>query len=453
MKFSDVIRLSFLNIRCNIKMALSIIIGLIVMLLVILTSVAYGFTMNNHISDIIKNNSSLTYNSTSMMKTLSEAEIQKFKNDSRVEGIKLLYIYQYGEYCEDVSNGSYQFNKYSPSVDLDQAVVSFDNNEYQGINDYSFDFNVEDAKFASRTQMSVNLNINVMNIDNIQFSSGELQEFQNKFHSSEIFVAGGKMTKNNQIMLSEYILSKFGITYPPEQCIGKKLTVLLKTENGNIPVLKDYEICGIIKTDFFRINSRKSTSHIIVSSADMKYCHLLSREIYSKNFRDAISFYNDNSSTGSINMSDALKEFSEIEAQQLLFNEVVIVIGFVLIAAVVLFVYFVIYFYFKKRNRYVCIQKAIGLYNFKIYVMIFFELIMLGICSIIIAVPLYIVLTEILNGIFINAVASSFFITPYASVIAIIASFVFLVVFTLIISAVEFLKTTDYSVVNREKII
>ena len=39
------------------------------------------------------------------------------------------------------------------------------------------------------------------------------------------------------------------------------------------------------------------------------------------------------------------------------------------------------------------------------------------------------------------------------SVIAIIASFVFLVVFTLIISAVEFLKTTDYSVVNREKII
>lgn len=453
MRVFDLIKLAVLNIVSNLKMAVSILVGFVIIMEVIMISVGYGYSMNDYITNIIDNNSSLVYCS-NLFGDFSESDIETFRNDNRIEGVQVLQKYNIYQYCEDnnkmIDAAPLAYNE----ISFDAAIMKMDGITYQGKNDFSYDFEIEDESTVSRTDKIVKFQIGVLEgEDNLQISESECHEFQNKYGSKEPFLAGGRFTKKNQIIVTYYILEKLGCQYTAKECIGKEISLYIATQDGEFCIVENYEICGVLDSNFYRISSRMQMPQILLSNANPDYCVMNSQKIFGHSFRKITSFYNQNMENDTLYISNKTVEYAEVETQQLIYNKVVLVICAIIIVSVIVFVYILIYFYFRKRTRYVCIQKAMGMSGGRLYALIFGELSILGEAAACIAIPIYYALLQVLNQIIHMIVSDSYTVTKNDFVVSVCCALAFVLLLNVIISVVEYHKTRKYTIANREKII
>lgn len=451
MKMIDIIRLAAKNIFSSLKMAVSILFGFIIIMEIVMVSSGYGLAVNNYIIDIINNNSSGMY-CYSMFERFNDSDMKKYKDDSKVEGIQILKNYDVYRYCEDNNKKIAAPPLANDEISFDAAIMKIDDQTYKGKNDFTYDFGLNNPASATRTEKIVKYRLGVMEEDNLQFSERELSEYKNKFNKINPFLAGEEFTGENQIILTDYMLEKFGINTDNMNCLGKKISLFIDTEDGEFCIVDNYEIGGILDSDFFRINSRTNTPQILLSNANPEYCNIFYERIFGNSFRDITEFYNNNDSDVMF-IDEKTLEYAEVEAQRLLFNEVVLVICFVILIAVVVFVYIIIFFYFKKRTRYVCIQRAMGLGGGKIYLLIFSELLIMGIAAAIVAVPLCYGLILELNNVIRLAVSDSFLVLKNDFIMALGIAILFMLFMITMISVIEYRKTKEYTVVNRDKFV
>lgn len=288
MRVFDLIKLAVLNIVSNLKMAVSILVGFVIIMEVIMISVGYGYSMNDYITNIIDNNSSLVYCS-NLFGDFSESDIETFRNDNRIEGVQVLQKYNIYQYCEDnnkmIDAAPLAYNE----ISFDAAIMKMDGITYQGKNDFSYDFEIEDESTVSRTDKIVKFQIGVLEgEDNLQISESECHEFQNKYGSKEPFLAGGRFTKKNQIIVTYYILEKLGCQYTAKECIGKEISLYIATQDGEFCIVENYEICGVLDSNFYRISSRMQMPQILLSNANPDYCVMNSQKIFGHSFRKII---------------------------------------------------------------------------------------------------------------------------------------------------------------------
>lgn len=454
MKIIDIIKLGLLNIFANLKMTITIIIGFFVVIEIVLLSTGYGISMNKYISNVINNNLSSSY-CCNLLGDFSESDIEKFKNEDAIEGVQVIKNYDIYQYCTDQNEIIDANPLVGTDISFDAAVMKLDGVMYRGENDFSYDFAMND-NVKGRTGRIVKYKIDVIEGDeNLQISNSEKQEFKNKFNKSTPFVAGKEFTKKNQIVISEYMLDRFNIKFSAEECVGKTISLYVAVKDGEICVADEYEICGVLDSDFFRINSRNKAAQILLSNANPDYCvtRSTSEKIFGKCFREIKGFYDTNSELDILYIDIKTIEYSEVELQQLFFNKVVLIICITIIVTVIVFVYILMYFYFKKRYRYVCIQKAMGMKNLELYSMISIEIGIMEIVAFLISIPIYFMLIKVMNNIISMLVSKSFQITMGDFVGAINFSLFIIIVLNIMISIVEFNKTRKYTVVDREKIL
>lgn len=452
MKILDVFKLAILNIRSNLKMAICIIFGIIIIMQIVMVSSGYGYALNNYIHDIIENNASAAY-TYSVFENFDKLEIEKILNNTKIEGIQTLRVYNIFEYCKDNNKTIDSVPLPHNNISIDAALIELDGNTYCGKNDFSYDFGIDNLETATRIEKIVKLEIGIIEPnENLQISDLELKEYGKKFDKLNPFIAGCKFTGKNQVIISDYMLEKFNINIDASECIGKTMNILVKTNDGQFVIIDSYEICGVLDSDFYRIKSRKKCPQILVSNVSNDY-HTISHEyIFGNDFRDVVTFFNENEEIENMNIDIDTIEYAEIETLQSLFNEVVVVICGILLIAVVIFVYIVIYFYFKKRKRYVCIQRAIGMLDINLYALIFSELLTLEMIGITLSVPIYYGIVQVLNEIIGLVVSNKFIITKNDSYMAIAVACVLVLGMIIIISFVEYIKTKNYTIVRREKI-
>ncbi len=455
MKVLDVIKLAILNIVTNLKMAISILIGFIIIMEVVMISLGYGYSMNKYIKNIINTNSSDAY-CCNIFENFSESEIEEFRNDNNVEGVQILEQYDIYQYCQD-NNKIIDATPLSDNqISFDAAIMKLDDTTYRGKNDFSYDFALDGRTFATRTQKIVKFEIGVIEgKNNLQISNSERQEFEKKYNSENPFLIGGEFTKENQIILTDYILEKFGCNYNAKDCIGKKISLYVVTEDGELCIVDDYELCGVIDSNFYRINSRKQAPQILLSNANPEYCAITTsnQKIFGYGFREIKEFYYNNVELDTLYIASKTLGYAEVEIQQLFYNEVVLLLCAIIIISVVVFVYILIYFYFRKRTRYVCIQKAMGMSGGKLYALIFGELSIMAITAAFISIPIYYGILQVLNDVISMTVSDSFKVTKSDFVVSVYCALIITLLLNVIISAVEYKKTKKYTVVNREKII
>lgn len=450
MKIIDIIRLAKLNILSNLKMAISIIFGFIIIMEIVMVSTGYGYSMNNYIEGTINNSSSSRY-CYSVFSNFKDSEIEEFRKNSNIEGVQILKNYDIYKFCQDNNKVINATPLANDEVSMDAAVLKLDGKMYNGENDFTYIFNLDSSATATRTMKIVKYKIGVIEgEDNLQFSKSELLEYENKYDKSSPFLAGGEFSGENQIIITDYMLEKFGVDSDSTEYIGKKISLYVDTKEGELCLIDNYEICGIIDSRFYFVNSRKSMPQILVSNANKEYLNISHERVFGNSFRDIVKFYNNNY-VESMYMDKTTVEYSEVETLQLLFNEVVLLICIILIVAVIVFVYIMIYFYFKKRTRYVCIQKAMGMSGGKLYSLIFFELLIMGIVATIIAIPVYYGVLQILNDVIGMVVSNSFMVTQDDFVVAICCALVFMGLLKVIVSRIEYCKTKKYTVVNRDR--
>lgn len=447
MRMIDIFKLALLNISSNLKMVIGILAGLIIILEMIMISSGYGYALNCYIRDSVNLNASDAY-SYSIFESFDDARLEMFKTNHKIEGVQVLKKYNISEYCN--SNGRVVSN----DILLDDVTVEIDGNIYHGENDFSYDFNLDDAATATRTDKMVKLKVGIMEPqNNLVISNSELKEYRNKYHKSTPFIMGNTFTKENQLIISDYMLDKLNVEMDLSDCIGRRISIYVKTEEGKYRILDNYEICGVLSQDFFRINSRTDFPQILISSQVNEYNEITKQRVFANTFRDIVEFYNENESMDNLMINQPANQYAEIETQQILFNEVVIVVCAILVMALIVFVYIIIYFYFQKRMRYVCIQRAIGINETKLYVLILSELAIVGIAANLIAVPIYYVLVNVLNEIMQLSIGNSFVITNKVFLLAVDIAFLFEIFMLALISFIEYIMTKKYTVIQREKFI
>ncbi len=451
MKIIDIIRLAAKNISGSLKMVVSIILGFIIIMGIVMVSSGYGIAVNNYIVDIINNNSSGAY-CYSMFQRFTESDMERYKGDSKVEGIQVLKKFDVYKLCEDNDKKIAASPLANDEVSFDAAILKIDEQTYKGKNDFTYDFGLDNPVSATRTEKIVKYRIGVMEEGNLQIAEKELSEYRNKYNKTRPFLAGGEFTGENQVILTDYMLEKYGINADFKSCIGKKISLYINTEDGEFCIVENYEICGIFDSDFYRINSRTDTPQILLSNANPEYCNIFYERVFGNSFREITEFYNNNDSDA-IYIDEKTMEYAEVEAQQVLFNEIVLVICFIVVIAVVAFVYIIIYFYFKKRTRYVCIQRAMGLGAGKIYLIIFSELLIMGVSAVITAVPLCYGMILKLNDVIRMAVSDSFLVLKNDFIMASGIAIFFMLFMITIISVIEYRKTKQYTVVNRDRFV
>lgn len=448
MKLTDTIKLSILNIKSNIKMAVSIVVGMVIIMEIIMNIFAYGYSMNNYIINTIYKNISLRY-CTSVSDDLTEEFLSNHKKE--IEGIQTVCNIDINKLCKDSNYNIVTPPLENEGISLDAAVLEINNKKYSGRNDYSYDFNVASTVFVPSKDKSVRYDIGVMDYnDNLQFSQNEVNEFKNKYDKKNVFICGGQLTGENQIILTDYILKCFGYDDNLDECIGRKVNLYVSTDKGDFCIINDYTIQGIVDSDLYRVESRKGVPQIIISNSDERYCNNYSTKIFAKSFKGVVNLWENKEEVFLFPTSESLV-YSEIETLYSFFWKVVVGIGFVIIISILVFVYVVIYFYFKKRNRYICIQRAMGIRNHEIYRMIFVELAILDFIAALSVVPIFNNIIIYTNRLIKNMVGKSYNITNMDKIYSEIAGVIIVLILTIIISYIECWKTKEYTVINRRE--
>lgn len=448
MKLTDIIKLSILNIKSNIKMAVSIAIGMVIIMEIIMNIFAYGYSMNNYIINTIYKNISLRY-CTLLSDDLTEKFILNHKKE--IEGIQTVCSMDINKLCKDSGCNIVTPPLENNGISLDAAVLEISNQKYSGKNDYSYDFNIDTDIFVPDKDKSVSYNIGVMDYnDNLQFSQNEINEFKNNYNKKNVFICGGQLTGENQIILTDYMLKCFGYDDNLDNCIGRKVNLYVLTDKGDFCIINDYTIQGIVDSDLYRTESRKGVPQIIVSNADERYCNNYNTKIFAKSFKGVVNLCENEEEVFLFPTSEAFV-YSEIETLYSFFWRVVVGIGFVIIISILVFVYVVIYFYFKKRNRYICIQRAMGIRNHDIYKMIFVELSIIDFIAALSVMPVFNNIIIYTNRLIRSMVGKGYNITNADKIYSEIAGVVIVLILTIIISYAECRKTKEYTVINRRE--
>lgn len=428
-------------------MAFSILAGSVVIIIIIMICFAYGYSMDKYIENTINKNASLRYSDV-INEDVFHENLFQVRNES--EGIQSICEYNLYQLCKDNDLEIQAVPLENHKVSFDAAILEIDDKKYEGTNDYSYDFNLTNDVIHSRKDRNVEYFIGIMDYDNnLQVSNNEIEELNNKFNKHTVYIQGGGLTDKNQIIMTDYMLEKFGYDGDIKSCVGKKVSLYVKTDKGDVCIINNYTLQGIIDRDLYRVGSRKNVPQILVSNADEKYYGDSSIKVFSESFNDVIKLLN-HSTEFYLLPTEVTTEYSAMEKLSTFFNKIVIRIFSVILISILVFVNTVIYFYFKKRTKYICMERAMGVNNKDMYRMIFFELLVMAAASICIAIPLFYAFINYLNVIVNSLVGSSYRITGSDIKLSCIVAVIIELILMVGISYVEYNKTKKYSVVNRE---
>lgn len=147
---------------------------------------------------------------------------------------------------------------------VDEVDLVIDDIVYNGQDDHSFLFDTNSMALPGSSATSVPVSIQSYLPDNNFYSSGfllpiEREEFQVLYPEDEILICGDYPKKDGEVLLSSYLLSKYGIE-DFSSLIGKNLS-LREHESGRDfffnagATLKEFRIVGILNGDLYHVHS------------------------------------------------------------------------------------------------------------------------------------------------------------------------------------------------------
>jgi ABC-type antimicrobial peptide transport system permease subunit len=348
----------------------------------------------------------------------------------------------------------------------DQYIFTLDNTtlitsyiEYPGINDFTYDFPYDDTISISEEAFSVPFEVNALVLSYSQMiSDAELSEYSQKFGSENPLI-GNELRNDKEIIISEYMLSKYGFTLEQaENLIGQKISIEMSDGEENKPLFDEYTLVGIIRSDFFRISSRKYSPHFIVPFSDTLFTAQGGQDVDTLSFTTIVNSlsYSDairaNESLlqygKSISLSSTAAIYADTEMQQILYNKIILLVAVLLVFAVIVFVYSIVSYYFKMRNSYIGLQRAVGMKSGQVFSVFLCEFLMMSTISLAISLPSSFALMAALRAFILQTLGYSMTVSLKDLGSAALMGGIFVIIVSLLISYVEFLKTKKMSIIE-----
>lgn len=270
MKFVDVRRLGLISIQTKEKSTKNtvrgIILGLAILVPVVFFALSFNYGLNKEVDKM------RTLASFNIVSTVNESQINNIPDSSVLDGVKNI------SGVTDVVEGEY--------IIFNSQNSSYINLEIRSIYDnYSFNF---DFSLGSN---KINPTIKICDINKPLFTDSEYNDLLNLGTSSSPYKAGFGFVDDgvSQVVISESILNYYGVSainsigsYVDISFQGNQIDLIDIDTNPNnevlyqentqitVPVIKSYQIVGVLKEDFLGLPSRINESHIWISDASIK---------------------------------------------------------------------------------------------------------------------------------------------------------------------------------------
>lgn len=291
--------------------------------------------------------------------------------------------------------------------------------------------------------------VKCVSTDYSQFSDVELSEYKLKNGNTNLFLCGGELTGENQIIISEKILKIFGIKSEDyEKLLGKKISIIVNAyiENNSqeMTYIKDYTICGILKKEYFNLSRSMTYDSLFIIPFDISTLpsetHFFAY-LNSKNFSDIEAIQQDAEIKSGVTCQTAemLQSYLLLEKQNILTNSVFVIIGSIITVAIVIFIILLFMFTVNNKSSYFGLLKSIGMSNMSIFANILFEMLIIFSVSFVISSFLsYITISQVLKilsdelGVATTVISLNSAVNSFSG--SFVLTFVIIIIMTLIVS-------------------
>ena len=392
MRISECAKIAFRNLVVANKMSIKIIIGLSAVVMLLFGMTMYQQTFENQMDKIAIEHKSDCY----------LQEIQNIKNIKSYQNQKEFIFadkeeWNIQEVCGLISVDTKK-NGEKENIDLSEykdmairnAKIVLEGKEYQGRAEWLTALQSQDKSYATDT-----IKVDFYDKDFSVFSHNTIYQYQ-KETGNENYLIGSLPVKEGEMIISDYMLEKFGIEQTEhKQLIGKSISLYIG-EKENVPYFEEYILSGIFDAELIEIREKniffKHTTQIMVCFREEDYNKLEFSDgaqirYYNKDFEQLTeSYLLAKQKKETVEMSVYGKIYSVMEQQISVINKILeyIMIGFVI--AVTVYITSIIYFFFQRNRTYFVMLRAIGVRENCIYYITLFEVFYLILCAIIIGV-------------------------------------------------------------------
>lgn len=452
MKFSDCMRLAKQNLFAYRRTTLLVMLGLMVSLVIIICSLAYNNSITNTMEKITNDKISCAYNEMSGVNPqIDGALLDTISDNPFVDSMQITYS------CDLHEMISAQGDQYS--FTLDNTILIVAGKEYSGTNDFTYDFPYESTLSISKDALSIPFEVDALVLSYSQMiSDTELSEYSQKYSKGSPLI-GNELSNDKEIIISEYMLSKYGFTSEQaEKLIGQKISIEIYDGKENKLLFDEYTLVGMLRSDFFRISSRKYSPHFIVPFSDTLftvqggqdvnapgYTTIVNSSGYSEAIRanESLLHYGK-----SISLSPVAAIYADTEMQQILYNKIILLIAALLVFAVIVFVYSIVSYYFKMRNAYIGLERAVGMKSGQIFCIFLCEFLMMSTTSLALSLPLSFGLMAALRAFILQTLGYSMTVSLADLRSAALIGGIFVMIVSLLISYLEFLRSKRKSIIE-----
>lgn len=455
MKFIDCLRLAKCNLLAYKRTAFLVMLGLLVSLVIMICCLAYNNSIANTMASITDSKISLACNVITDIDPHKDAALlDEIAAEKDVAGLQITYLCDIGRMIASPGSKSEKFLFTIGDTSLIAA-----GNEYPGTNDYTFDFPYEGTAPVSKSLLYVPFHVEalVMPYGRL-FSDTELREYGRKYGGGSPLI-GNEITGDKEIIISEYMMSKYGFTREQaKERIGQKIAIRV-TDGKDSKVLFDgYTLVGILKTDFFRISSRSCSAQIFVPYSDALAAAQEDAEagvnrfttiVHSSNYSDAIRV-NDSLKRydKSVMLSSSAAVYADTEMQQTLYNKIILLVAALLIFAVIVYIYSIQTYYFYMRRSYIGLERAVGMRPARVFLVFLCEFVLMSSSAFVLSVPCSLGLITVLRAFLTQIIGYGISITARDFLPAAILGGVFVLLVSLLLSFLIFRKAKRDSILE-----
>ncbi|MBD5089598.1 MAG: ABC transporter permease [Clostridiales bacterium] len=282
-------------------------------------------------------------------------------------------------------------------LSMDHAVMELDGKVYKGKNDYSYDFEFDIQKENATFNM-VPFSLGVIDTNYSYFNNTMNLEFSTFFPNEEILLSGNYIQTETELVMSDYVLKKFGITDNYKQYLGKEISFSV---DGQM-VLEHYVLVGVINENYFRINANASKAQILipVTTEVLKkfQCVSIEENAFTPSFAENKKLIKEISKlTDDFWYSDCQNQYEYIEKIKLVVEKIFSVLVIFIVLSLFLKVACDIDNNIRENFCYYGVLRAMGLKEFYIYLFIASRLFLLSIACIIFATMFSFAIMQLLN--------------------------------------------------------
>ncbi|MCL1891276.1 MAG: FtsX-like permease family protein [Coriobacteriia bacterium] len=352
------------------------------------------------------------------------------------------------------------------NTELSEYALEIEEKTYQGTNDFSYIFPYEEQGRLLDDELDFTVRFDAgfwYHKRGNLLTPNELKEFAFKFPQENPLVFGREIQNSNEILISDYMLTKFGIAEAEhESLVGKAVT--LTNSNGEV-LFAGYEIAGILSENVFRIESKRDAPQIIFSTQSDLYKNQLPKGASPRYFVSCnVPSFDQivelskraGSELGVIilkpnEMPDVDPEilenrnldidiwtneyyvelYTELTYHNQIMSFVLLVLGIVLVIATLVNLNNMLLFQISQKEHYYGMLKAVGIKNKDLYLLNFFELEFVQLLSLVVACALGLLLVYLLD----SQLASVFYVSLFKNVSQVLMPLLALLVISPVLSA------------------